>query len=236
MRILTVGCHPDDLEIACGGTIAQYAKRGDTVIMCHIANGNMGHVEIMPDELNKIRTQECIDAGKVLGAEEVISIDVGDLYVNSYNEDTALKVCEVVRYAKPDVIITHDCNDYMRDHVETGKTVFNASFSTSIPHYVTKSAPFGGNSAPIYYMDNLGCVNFTPTEYVDISDTIEIKLEALRCHHSQIDWMLEHDHIDFCDMVRTCSKLRGIQCGVAYAEGFRPCLTWPRISTRRMLP
>jgi len=73
-------------------------------------------------------------------------------------------------------------------------------------------------------------------EYVDISDTIEIKIEALQCHESQIKWMLEHDHIDFCDFVRTCSKFRGFQCGVAYAEGFRSCMTWPRIPTKRYLP
>ncbi|MGI6335825.1 MAG: hypothetical protein GX929_03480 [Clostridiales bacterium] len=236
MRILAIGCHPDDLEIACGGTLAKYAKRGDTVIMCHIANGNMGHAVIMPDELGKIRAKEAQEAGKILGAEEVINIDVGDLYVSRYNEDTQLKVCEVVRYARPDIIITHDTEDYMRDHRETSATTFNASFSTSIVHYVTKSAPFEGNSCPIFYMDNLGGVNFTPTHYVDITDTIEIKLRALEAHESQIKWMLEHDHIDFCDMVRTCSKFRGIQCGVPYAEGFRPCLTWPRISTKHLLP
>ena len=101
---------------------------------------------------------------------------------------------------------------------------------------MTESPAFGGNDCPIYYMDNLGGVNFLPTEYVDISDTIELKIQALQCHESQIKWMLEHDHIDFCDFVRTCSKFRGYQCGVAYAEGFRMCMTWPRIPTKRLLP
>ncbi|NLD88245.1 MAG: hypothetical protein GX633_08325 [Clostridiales bacterium] len=236
MRILAVGCHPDDLEIGCGGTIAKYAKLGHTVIMCHVANGNMGHVEILPDDLRIIRTKEAEEAGKVLGAEEVINIDVGDLYVTSFNEETALKIAEVIRYAKPDAIITHDEADYMRDHVETGKAVFNASFSTSINHYATKSPAFPGNSCPIYYMDTLAGVNFLPTEYVDITDTIEIKLEALSCHVSQIKWMLEHDKIDFIDFVRTCSKYRGLQCGVPYAEAFKSCMTWPRVPTKRFLP
>ena len=236
MRILAVTCHPDDLEIAAGGTIAKYAKRGDDVILCHVANGNLGHVIIEPEELGKIRAKEAEEGGKVLGAKEVINLDIGDLFVSSFDEDLARRICEVVRYAKPDAIITHDDKDYMRDHVETGKAVFNASFSTSVVHYVTQSAPYGGNDCPIYYMDNLGGVNFLPTEYVDISDTIELKMEALQCHESQIKWMLEHDHIDFCDFVRTCSKFRGFQCGVAYAEGFRSCMTWPRIPTKRYLP
>ncbi len=235
MRILAVGCHPDDLEISCGGTLAKYVKLGHTVISCHVANGNMGHAVIMPDELRAIRTKEAEEAGRALGITEVINADIGDLYVSSFDEALAAKMTELVRYAKPDIILTHCPEDYMRDHVETGKTVFNASFSSSINHYATGEA-FGGNCAPIYFFDTLAGVNFLPTEYVDISDTIEQKLEAVNCHQSQIKWMLEHDHIDFIDFVRTCSKFRGLQCGVAYAEGFRTNPTWPRVPTKRLLP
>lgn len=85
-------------------------------------------------------------------------------------------------------------------------------------------------------MDNLAGINFLPNEYVDISDEIEQKLEALNCHESQIKWMMDHDHIDFLDFVRTCSKFRGLQCGVAYAEGFTHCDAWPRVPTKRLLP
>ncbi|MBQ8506531.1 MAG: PIG-L family deacetylase, partial [Clostridia bacterium] len=45
MRILAIGCHPDDLEIACYGTLAKYVKQGHEVYVCHVANGNLGHVE-----------------------------------------------------------------------------------------------------------------------------------------------------------------------------------------------
>ena len=54
MRILAITCHPDDLEIAAGGTIAKYAKNGDTVILCHVATGNLGHVIIKCDEYCRI--------------------------------------------------------------------------------------------------------------------------------------------------------------------------------------
>ena len=66
--------------------------------------------------------------------------------------------------------------------------------------------------------------------------TIDLKLEALACHKSQIDWMRDHDHIDFLDFVRCCSRVRGFQSGVEYAEGFRPCLNYLRMSARRLLP
>ena len=58
MRILAIGCHPDDLEIGCYGTLAKYAQQGHEVSVCHVANGNLGHVEILPEELRKIRYEE----------------------------------------------------------------------------------------------------------------------------------------------------------------------------------
>jgi LmbE family N-acetylglucosaminyl deacetylase len=234
MNILAVGCHPDDLEIACGGTIARYAKQGHKVFMCHVASGNMGHKVILPEELAKIRKTEAERAAAVLGAE-ALTIDVGDLLVNSHDEAAVDKLIDVIRYTKPDFIITHNTEDYMRDHIETGKLVFNAGFAASITHRVTEHEAFNA-IPPIMYMDTLAGMSFVPTEYVDISDVIEQKLEALACHDSQISWMKEHDKIDFIDFVRTCSKYRGLQCGAAYAEGFRPCTNWPRIVPRRLLP
>lgn len=234
MNILAVGCHPDDIEIACSGTLAKYVKMGHKVFMCHIANGDMGHVVIMPDELAKVRKVEAEKAAAIIGAE-AITLDVGDGKVDSHNRETIKKLIEVIRYAKPDVIITHNPEDYMTDHMETSKLAFNASFLSSLPHYEAGGEPFP-NIPPIYYMDTVSGINFVPTEYVDISDTIETKLEALSCHESQLKWMYDHDNIDFKEFVKTCSRARGFQCGVDYAEGFRPCLAYLRMRTSRLLP
>jgi len=235
MRILAIGCHPDDLEIGCGGTLALYADKGHDVYMCHIANGNMGHAVIMPDELARIRTAEAEASGAILGAKKVFNPDVPDLLVDSHNEDQVRKIVEVIRSVRPDLIITHSPDDYMRDHVETSKLVFNAGFSSSIPHYYTESPPWP-LITPIYYMDTLAGVGFLPEEYTDITTTLETKLKALEKHESQLKWMKDHDGIDFLDFVRTVSKFRGLQSGVTYAEGFRSCKSWPRIVSKRLLP
>jgi len=235
MIVLAIGCHPDDLEIGCGGTLALYAKNGHEVYMCHVANGDKGHAVIMPKELGEIRTIEAETSGAVLGAKKVFNINAPDLLVDSHDEEQVNAVVEVIRTVRPDVIITHSPNDYMRDHVETSKLVFNASFSSSIPHYETRSNPHS-LIVPLYYMDTLAGVGFLPEEYTDITDTLEIKLKALEKHESQLKWMRDHDGIDFLDFVRTVSKFRGLQCGVKYAEGFRLCKSWPRISTKRLLP
>lgn len=235
MNILAVGCHPDDLEIGCGGTLAKYATLGHHVVMCHVTSGDKGHVSILPDDLKVIRFKEAQEAGYVIGAVEVLCLGVPDLEVNSNNPEIIKNMVDVVRYVKPDIIITHSLDDYMKDHIEVSKLVFDASFSSSIPHLVTDHIRYD-KIVPIFYMDTLAGMNFIPTEYVDINETIERKLKALDCHQSQIKWMKEHDEIDFLDFVRTCSKFRGLQSGVTFAEGFRQCMTWPRVRTMRILP
>lgn len=234
MRVLAIGCHPDDIEVSCAGTLAKYKQQGHDVILCHVANGNKGHMVIQPDELRIMRKQEAINAGAVIGAE-VISLDIGDLEVYGDDRSARDKVVDVIRYAKPDVIITHYPHDYMPDHLAVSQLVFDASFTATVPHYKTEQAAHSVMSS-IFYMDTLAGVGFLPEEYVDITDTIEVKLEMLNKHESQMKWMREHDGIDFEDFVRTVSKFRGLQCGVTYAEGFIPCRVWPKIVPKRLLP
>lgn len=112
MNILAIGCHPDDLEIGCDGTLARYAREGHRVTMGIVANGNMGHVVIEPDELRAVRAAESRQAGEILGAVEVALLDVNDLAVESANLETVRKLVDLIRRAQPDVIITHPPGDY----------------------------------------------------------------------------------------------------------------------------
>lgn len=232
MNVLAIGCHPDDIEIACSGTLAKCVKRGDKVTVCHVANGNMGHEIIKPDELREIRREEAKKAGLLAGIE-VVTIDIGDLLVNGADISQRDKIAELIIKLQPDFIITHSPTDYMPDHTAVSKLVFDASFTASVPQYCN-----GGKAAvvPIYYMDTLAGMNFNPTEYVDITDEIDLKIEMLECHVSQLKWMLDHDHIDFAEFVRTCSRFRGIQCGVGYAEAFTQEYVWPKVVPKRLLP
>lgn len=235
MKILAIGCHPDDLEIGCYGTLAKYVKQGHDVAVCHIANGNLGHVEIMQDELAKIRLAEAKAAAKVIGAAHY-TVGANDLYVTAENDELIERLSRVIRDVQPEFIITHNDQDYMNDHMQAYYATLRASFGASIPHYDMASGTPVAGVCPIYHMDTVAGTGFIPTEYVDITDTIELKLEALSCHKSQIQWMLEHDHIDFLDFTRCCSRVRGFQCGATYAEGFRPNHNYLRMTTKRLLP
>ena len=234
MNVLAIGCHPDDIEINCAGTLAKCVKRGDKVTVCHVCNGNMGHVIIPPDELGEIRKKEAVKAGSLAGIK-VVTCDIGDLMAYESSKEQRDLVVDIIREAQPDFIITHAPNDYMPDHTAVSKLVFDAAFTASVPHYETRVMT-PSQVTPIFYMDNLGGNEFLPTEYVDITEEIDLKLEMLECHESQLKWMREHDNIDFADMVKTISKYRGYQCGATYAEAFSQCMVYPKPTTKRMLP
>lgn len=241
MNVLAIGCHPDDVEIACAGTLAKCVQRGDRVTVCHVSSGNLGHVVIPPDRLRIMRANEAKKAGALAGIE-VICAGFDDLEIFDNGKEARDILVDIIRYADPDVIITHNPDDYMPDHTAVSRLVFDASFTATLPNYTDYphrySVPDGAPArlVPIYYMDTLAGVNFQPTEYVDISDVIDLKIAMLECHESQLVWMREHDGIDFADMVKTCSRYRGYQCGAAYAEGFRQAQYYLKGTTKRLLP
>ncbi len=234
MKVLAISCHPDDMEICCGGTLLRCVERGDEVTVCHVANGDMGHVVIEKEELGKIRIGEAKKAGDMSGFKTV-TCNVGDLLVNSASKDQQDKLVKIIRDTDPDFIITHGPDDYMGDHVEVNKLVFKASFSATVPHYEPQLGA-ATRVVPIFYMDNSALLNCEPTEYVDITNHLETKLEMLKCHESQMEWLAEHDDNDIVDCTRIYARLRGIQSGVKYAEGFRQCRIDHRITTKRLLP
>jgi LmbE family N-acetylglucosaminyl deacetylase len=233
MNVLAIGAHPDDLENSCGGTLAKCAARGDTVVMAHLCNGDLGHFEIPRPKLAEIRRLEAEKAAAVIGATSCwVGIRDLDVY---YEREQRYRIIELIRMSKPDLIITHDPNDYMPDHSIASQLVFDASFEATLPQLKTKH-DVHLRLPPIYHMDTLAGVDFSPDEYVDITDFYETKVKMLSCHESQLTWIKEHDHTDFLDMMETQNKFRGYQVGCKYAEGFRFAKKWLRVGTGRLLP
>ncbi len=233
MNVLAVGAHPDDLEIGCAGTLARMKQQGHEIAMCVMTNGDLGHKVIPPEELSRIRAAEAQASAAQLEAEFFI-MGYNDLRVPDSEEPIA-RLTEVIRQVQPDFIITHPQGDYMREHSLVGELVFEASFRATVPHLYQHLTPTE-EVVPIYEMESIGGVGFLPEHYVDISAVLERKLSMLREHRSQVQWLLEHDKIDVCEMVASLARLRGIQCGVQYAEGFRERRAYMRGRPARLLP
>ncbi len=235
MRILGIGAHPDDLETLCAGTLAKCTERGDEVVMCHVTQGEKGHYRIPSAELAATRRKESEEAARLIGAE-VIGLGLLDGEIRAEDPETHLKFVDVIRQARPDVIITHAPDDtYHSDHGAVSKLVLDASFHATVP-YVKTEYEYHNRVPAIYYMETVAGLGFLPSIYVDISDTFNTKLTMISQHRSQLAWLKEHNNLYILDLVETMAKFRGWQCGVKYAEGFVPCLRWPRIVPKRLLP
>lgn len=233
MRILVVGAHPDNLEISCFGTLALHSKRGDDVFVCGVANGSMGHMVIAPKGLAKIRVKEAENAARVIGAREYFTLNIEDLTILGDDEALSRKMIDIIRETKPDYIISHRTDEYHRDHNETGNLVFHTSFSASCPHFYTEKPAFL-HVPSLYYMESTSA-NFRATDYVDISSVMELKMEALACHKSQIEWLADHDNNNILHSTRCTAARHGSFCGVAYAEIFQRCMQECHITPSRLL-
>lgn len=234
MRVLAVGAHPDDLEILCGGTLARFVREGHEVVMCNATLGDRGSFEHTSEEIGRIRLGEARRAAEICGAEHR-TLGFSDTEVNAADRDQRRAVVDLVRETRPDLILTHSTGDYMSDHNETSRLVFDASFHATLPLYET-GLPHHGAVTPIYFMETVMGLGFEPTEFVDVTGTIDVKAAMLSAHESQLTWLRDHDGVDIVEQMRTTTRFRGQQCGVAYAEGFRLCPTWLRGTTRRLLP
>lgn len=232
--VLAVSAHPDDLEILCAGTLRLMVERGDAVTMANVAKGDAGSFSHTAEEMASIRAEEGARGAEVIGARYIPGF-VSDGRVNSADETQREALVDLIRATRPDVILTHAANDYMPDHVEVAKLVFDAAFTATLPNYVTDHEAHD-RVAVIYSMDTMAGVDFVPTEFVDVSTTIERKLQAFRAHSSQRTWLKEHDGIDMLDQIETVAKFRGYQCGVPAAEGFSLVRTWLRVPPQRLLP
>lgn len=238
MNILAIGAHPDDIETSCGGTLAKYAKMGHKVFTATATNGNVGSATLPMDEIAKIRKEEARKAAAIIGAE-YICLDYDD---EMFFEDKAARLAfiNLVRYCKADVILTHNPEDYNPDHELTSKIINDIAVMIPVEKIKTQ-APAYDKIPIIAYFEPVNGLGFVPTEYVDISDTIETKMAMCYEHKSQISWMSDNykDTMadkDFFEDYRTIARYRGIQCGVEYAEGFRMANDAFRVVPRRILP
>ena len=224
ISVLAVGAHPDDVEIMCAGTLALLKEKDCKIQIATITNGDLGSATLSKNEIASIRKAEAAKSAKLLDAD-YYCLDNHDIFL-TYDEPTLLKTIELIRKTKPDVVITQSRQDYMIDHEVTSKLVQTACFTAAIKNIKTESEPF--DKIPyLYYMDALEGkdiygVKIEPSMIADISETIEMKEEMLKCHDSQRSWLMLHNGIDeYVHSMKNFSAMRGKQIGKRYGEGFR---------------
>jgi LmbE family N-acetylglucosaminyl deacetylase len=192
---MVVTPHPDDAEYGIAGTVARWVKEGKDVVYVVCTNGDKGtsDINMRPEVLAKIREKEQLDAANVLGVREVIFLRHPDQGLEDTYEFRK-QLVRLIRMYRPDVVATTDPYlRYMwhRDHRIAGQVVLDAVF------------PFARDflAYPDLMLDGLqphkvkevllwSMLLFWDSQEInyrsDISDTLDIKIAALRCHKSQM--------------------------------------------------
>ena len=234
MNILFIGAHPDDLEAYAGGTIAKCVQRGDRVTMAVATNGNVGSPTHSRAEIAAIREAEARAAAATLGAAEFIWLNEDDEFLFE-NERTRRKFVDAMRRAQAELVVTHNPGDYHPDHIACSHLATNARILAAV-RLVETERPALAKIPELYQMDSAAGLNFQPQEYVDITAQMDLKRQALAKHQSQNVWAKAIFQQDLVQFMERHTSFRGLQAGVAFAEGFIRPLTWPRLPGKTLLP
>lgn len=240
MNILAIGAHPDDIETYCAGTLAKYAAQGHRVTMATATNGNIGSSTLSMKEIGELRKKEAAKSAAIIGADYVCLDYDDEMFYEDKN--ARMRFIDLVRFAQADVILTHNPHDYNPDHELTSKIINDIAVMIPIAHLKTNNPPY--DRIPIiYYWETVNGMGFIPTDYVDITDTFEIKKKMLSCHESQKQWMADNykdafggDTDAFFNGITVVAKYRGLQSGVEYAEAFIRSNDAFRMTCKRVLP
>lgn len=218
MNILALGAHPDDVEFLCAGTLLKYKDQGHKIFIALTTSGNTGSNAIATkEELAATREKEQLEAAKAYDAEvRFLRFDDEGL---QDTPETRRAVLTAIRWANPDVILTNPPWDPSTDHGMTGKLVTEVLLSVGGNLHPADFPPI--DKAPsVFFWDIPAGMGFEPGAYVDISDYIDRKMEALKKHECQFAWMNTFMVDDFTDYCKVLARFRGIQYGCKYAEGF----------------
>jgi LmbE family N-acetylglucosaminyl deacetylase len=187
--LMVIGPHADDPEFGIAGTVAKWTLERKKVVYVICTNGDKGTSDIKLDrqELVKIREQEQKEAAKVLGVTDVVFLGFPDQGLED-NSDFRKEIVRQIRIYKPEIVGTSDpYRKYLwhRDHRITGQVVLDAVYPFARDHLAYPDLLALGYK-PHKVKEVLTWGSEDPNYWVDITDTFDTKIKALRCHKSQI--------------------------------------------------
>lgn len=204
LKIIAIGAHGDDIELACGGTIAKAVELGHEVTLVIVTGTGFTdrHGNII--RTSQIAKNEVQDAANVLGVSNVYILGYQDTEV-PYSVDLINELDEIIDKIQPNIIFTHFVFDTHQDHIRTAHSTISAARNQNTILLYEPINPSGQ-----------GYVPFRPQVYVDISDFIESKTDALKSHSSQYQRYSD----TWIKGVKSRAQFRGFEMGVDYAECF----------------
>lgn len=224
LTVVAIGAHPDpfDMPYQAGATLAKYARRGHDVVLVSAAYEAEWEKEISAMAAKLGCTQEWLDF------EEGAIFD---------DPPHAQRIMDLLRRHKPDIVITHQPTDYHPDHRALSRAVLAACLLARVAEIQSEHEPHKiGN---LFYSDTTGAINSEGSIYVDVSETWELKLEALRMH-AGLSERAGVPHLDSIEHLiereESVLRFRGFQVERDFCEVFQPALNYRVTWAHDLLP
>lgn len=224
LTIVAIGAHPDPFDMAyqAGGTLAKYARRGHQVLMVSAALEEEWGAELkaMAEHLG--------------GTARFLDFEEGAIFDDPTHID---HIVRLIRETKPDIVVTHQPTDYHPDHRALSRAVLGACLLARVTEIETGQDPhFVGN---LFYADTTSGIDSEGAIYVDVAETWQLKLEALRLHRGlSEDRGVSHlesiEHL--IEREGTVVRFRGFQVERDFCEVFARSHNYRLLWAHELLP
>ncbi len=221
VNALVLFAHPDDAEFFCGGTVARWTRDGCAVHYVCMTDGSAGSNDpgTTREAMREVRGREMQAAADILGVASVTFLGEPDGFLE-VDRNTRRKVTREVRRLRPAVIVAPDPsrlwhgNDYInhRDHKVAGELALAAVMPDAPTRVMFQELEEEGLEP--FEVPNLYLSSDEPDTFVDITETLPVKLKALAAHASQLGPEVE-------ERVTERAREMGERAGFDYAEGFK---------------
>lgn len=202
---MAIGAHLDDIEIACGGTLAKAIEAGHQVKVLIMSKSGYTNKEGTIQRSDEIAVKEGLNALHTLGIRDIEILDFPTKDIPFHSDVVNAIDLRMAAY-NPDVVFTHHPFDTHQAHEGVAKASIAAARRKNTVFFYEPITPSGRSY-----------VSFKPTLYVDISNTLDKKIASLKCHTSEYNKFGAEDWIEG---VRCRCGFRGYEIGKKYAEAF----------------
>ncbi len=205
MKIMAIGAHLDDIEIACGGTLAKALESGHEVYALIMSKSGYTNKDGGIQRTSELAVKEGVQALNTLGISHIDILDFPTKDIPFISDVVnAIDVC--MSEYQPDIIFTHHPFDTHQAHEGVSKATIAAARRKNTVIFYEPITPSGRSY-----------VAFKPHLYVDIETTLEKKILSLKCHKSEYNKFGAEDWIEG---VRCRCGFRGYEIGKKFAEAF----------------
>ena len=225
-KVMVIVAHPDDAEFMCAGSIAKWTKEGIEGVYVIVTNGNKGTTDknMAPSTLALLRMEEQKAACRILGVTNVEFLNFEDGMVEN-NLELRKEIVRIIRRHKPSAVITENptarwVGNYIKhpDHRAVGDATMDAVFpSARDVHMWPELIKEEGLEPHVVDHLYLGMHGRDANFFVDISETVEIKINSLKAHKSQV----RSPNSEFEQFIRNMAITAAQQSEYTMAEAFR---------------